>query len=128
MDSLYHQQPYPQPFYSPPMAHHHYHPQDHHVFQPYYHQQHAAPPAMWPTMMSPPQTLPPPAALPPVMVPKPKLTTTVWEDQCTLCYQVDVNSVCVTRRQGKNHSVRFGDVLFSQTSDVDTCVLSQTMT
>ena len=123
MDSLYPQQPYPQPFYSPPITHHHYHPQDHHVFQPYYHQQHAAPPSMWPTMISPPQTLPPP-----VMVPKPKLTTTVWEDQCTLCYQVDVNSVCVTRRQGKNHNFRFGDVLFSQTSDVDTCTLSQTMT
>lgn len=105
MDSLYHQQPYPQPFYSPPITHHHYHPQDHHVFQPFYHQQHAAPPSMWPTMMSPPQTLPPPSALQPVMIPKPKLTTTVWEDQCTLCYQVDVNSVCVTRRQGKNHLV-----------------------
>ncbi|CDS06303.1 hypothetical protein LRAMOSA08831 [Lichtheimia ramosa] len=99
MDSLYHQQPYPQPFYSPPITHHHYHPQDHHVFQPFYHQQHAAPPSMWPTMMSPPQTLPPPSALQPVMIPKPKLTTTVWEDQCTLCYQVDVNNVCVTRRQ-----------------------------
>jgi hypothetical protein len=31
---------------------------------------------------------------------RPKLTTTVWEDEGTLCYQVDAKSVCVARRQG----------------------------
>ncbi|KAI8980271.1 transcription regulator HTH, apses-type DNA-binding domain-containing protein [Pilobolus umbonatus] len=30
---------------------------------------------------------------------RPKLTTTVWEDESTLCYQVDAKSVCVARRQ-----------------------------
>lgn len=33
---------------------------------------------------------------------RPKLTTTVWEDEGTLCYQVDAKSVCVARRQGKH--------------------------
>ncbi|ORZ17339.1 transcription regulator HTH, apses-type DNA-binding domain-containing protein [Absidia repens] len=30
---------------------------------------------------------------------RPKLTTTVWEDEGTVCYQVDAKSVCVARRQ-----------------------------
>ncbi|ORX58113.1 hypothetical protein DM01DRAFT_1333778 [Hesseltinella vesiculosa] len=30
---------------------------------------------------------------------RPKLTTTVWEDENTVCYQVDAKSVCVARRQ-----------------------------
>ncbi|KAI9247219.1 hypothetical protein BY458DRAFT_527373 [Sporodiniella umbellata] len=30
---------------------------------------------------------------------RPKLTTTVWEDEGTICYQVDAKSVCVARRQ-----------------------------
>lgn len=34
---------------------------------------------------------------------RPKLTTTVWEDEGTLCYQVDAKSVCVARRQGMLH-------------------------
>jgi hypothetical protein len=32
---------------------------------------------------------------------RPRLTTTVWEDEGTICYQVDAKSVCVARRQGK---------------------------
>lgn len=36
----------------------------------------------------------------PVPMQRPKLTTTVWEDEGTLCYQVDAKSVCVARRQG----------------------------
>ncbi|KAI7903577.1 transcription regulator HTH, apses-type DNA-binding domain-containing protein, partial [Cokeromyces recurvatus] len=28
-----------------------------------------------------------------------KLTTTVWEDEGTICYQVDAKSICVARRQ-----------------------------
>ncbi|KAG1056758.1 hypothetical protein G6F43_001378 [Rhizopus delemar] len=30
---------------------------------------------------------------------RPKLTTTVWEDEGTICYQVDAKSICVARRQ-----------------------------
>jgi hypothetical protein len=36
----------------------------------------------------------------PAPMQRPKLTTTVWEDEGTLCYQVDAKSVCVARRQG----------------------------
>lgn len=32
--------------------------------------------------------------------PRPKLTTTLWEDEGTLCYQVDARGICVARRQG----------------------------
>jgi len=32
--------------------------------------------------------------------PRPKLTTTIWEDEGTLCYQVDARGICVARRQG----------------------------
>ncbi|KAG0163612.1 Cytochrome c oxidase assembly protein cox15 [Apophysomyces sp. BC1015] len=35
----------------------------------------------------------------PNAIQRPKLTTTVWEDEGTLCYQVDAKSVCVARRQ-----------------------------
>jgi len=31
--------------------------------------------------------------------PRPKLTTTIWEDEQTLCYQVDARGICVARRQ-----------------------------
>ncbi|CAG8466741.1 23244_t:CDS:2 [Cetraspora pellucida] len=31
--------------------------------------------------------------------PRPKLTTTIWEDEGTLCYQVDARGICVARRQ-----------------------------
>ncbi|ORZ02628.1 transcription regulator HTH, apses-type DNA-binding domain-containing protein, partial [Syncephalastrum racemosum] len=31
-------------------------------------------------------------------VPRPKLTTTLWEDEGTICYQVDANGICVARR------------------------------
>lgn len=32
---------------------------------------------------------------------RPKLTTSIWEDQNTICYQVDARGICVARRQGK---------------------------
>ena len=32
---------------------------------------------------------------------RPKLTTTLWEDEATVCYQVDANGICVARRQGE---------------------------
>ncbi|KAI8374579.1 transcription regulator HTH, apses-type DNA-binding domain-containing protein [Radiomyces spectabilis] len=33
------------------------------------------------------------------LIPRPKLTTTLWEDEGTVCYQVDANGICVARRQ-----------------------------
>ncbi|KAI8389254.1 hypothetical protein BD560DRAFT_381035 [Blakeslea trispora] len=30
---------------------------------------------------------------------RPKLTTTLWEDEATICYQVDANGICVARRR-----------------------------
>lgn len=30
---------------------------------------------------------------------KPRVTTTFWEDEGTLCFQVEANSVCVARRE-----------------------------
>lgn len=32
---------------------------------------------------------------------QPKLTTSYWEDEGTICYQVDARGFCVARRQGK---------------------------
>lgn len=34
------------------------------------------------------------------LLPRPKLTTTLWEDEGTICYQVDANGICVARRHG----------------------------
>lgn len=31
---------------------------------------------------------------------RPRLTTSIWEDQNTICYQVDARGICVARRQG----------------------------
>lgn len=33
--------------------------------------------------------------------PRPKVTTNVWEDEGTNCFQVDAKGICVARRQGK---------------------------
>jgi protein SOK2 len=35
---------------------------------------------------------------------KPRVTATLWEDEGTLCFQVDVKGTCVARREGKLHS------------------------
>jgi hypothetical protein len=32
---------------------------------------------------------------------RPRLTTILWEDESTICYQVDYRGICVARRQGK---------------------------
>lgn len=32
--------------------------------------------------------------------PRPKITTNVWEDEGTNCFQVDAKGICVARRQG----------------------------
>ncbi|ORX87356.1 apses-domain-containing protein, partial [Basidiobolus meristosporus CBS 931.73] len=33
---------------------------------------------------------------------RPKLTTTLWEDENTVCFQVDAKGICVARRQDNN--------------------------
>jgi hypothetical protein len=33
---------------------------------------------------------------------KPRVTATLWEDEGTLCFQVDVKGTCVARREGKS--------------------------
>ncbi|ORX43182.1 hypothetical protein DM01DRAFT_1313125 [Hesseltinella vesiculosa] len=43
-----------------------------------------------------------PPAVPPKShhpTPRPKITTSLWEDEGTVCYQVDANGICVARRQ-----------------------------
>ncbi|CAO3656058.1 unnamed protein product [Mucor fragilis] len=94
--------------------HHHHHSHHHHAHPNDYHNS----PVGWsspPNMSWNPNTSPP---LPPPLssssnssrhnsfsgynnapMQRPKLTTTVWEDEGTLCYQVDAKSVCVARRQ-----------------------------
>lgn len=32
---------------------------------------------------------------------KPRVTATLWEDEGTLCYQIEAKGVCVARREGK---------------------------
>lgn len=39
---------------------------------------------------------------PPGLLARPKLTTTAWEDEGTLCYQVDAKGICVARRAGRS--------------------------
>lgn len=41
----------------------------------------------------------------PQVPPRPKLSTTLWEDEGTLCYQVDAKGICVARRQGKYNCI-----------------------
>lgn len=33
---------------------------------------------------------------------KPRVTATLWEDEGTLCYQVEAKGICVARREGKS--------------------------
>lgn len=35
---------------------------------------------------------------------KPRVTATLWEDEGSLCFQVEAKGVCVARREGKQHS------------------------
>lgn len=34
---------------------------------------------------------------------KPRVTATLWEDEGSLCFQVEAKGVCVARREGKWH-------------------------
>lgn len=57
-----------------------------------YHQQ---PVAMMPTITDPTGQKPP-------LNIKPKITTTLWEDEGTLCFQVEARGICVARREDNN--------------------------
>lgn len=35
---------------------------------------------------------------------KPRVTATLWEDEGSLCFQVEAKGVCVARREGKSAS------------------------
>ncbi|KAI9470754.1 MAG: transcription regulator HTH, apses-type DNA-binding domain-containing protein, partial [Benjaminiella poitrasii] len=30
---------------------------------------------------------------------KPRITTSIWDDEGTICYQIDIGGICVARRQ-----------------------------
>lgn len=34
---------------------------------------------------------------------KPRVTATLWEDEGSLCFQVEAKGVCVARREGMHH-------------------------
>jgi hypothetical protein len=62
----------------------------------------------------PPQSAPPPQAYPsnvpfdstgqnPPPGMKPRVTATLWEDEGSLCFQVEAKGVCVARREGKDY-------------------------
>ena len=36
---------------------------------------------------------------------KPRVTATLWEDEGSLCFQVEAEGVCVARREGKPYPV-----------------------
>lgn len=62
-------------------------------YQHAYHHQQAV--AMMPTITDPTGQKPPPNI-------KPKITTTLWEDEGTLCFQVEARGICVARREDNN--------------------------
>jgi enhanced filamentous growth protein 1 len=33
---------------------------------------------------------------------KPRVTATLWEDEGSLCFQVEARGICVARREGEN--------------------------
>src|SRR5947207_4533277 len=37
---------------------------------------------------------------------KPRVTTTLWEDEGTLCFQVEAKGICVARREGNSSDLR----------------------
>lgn len=37
---------------------------------------------------------------------KPRVTATLWEDEGSLCYQVEANGICVARREGKSEALK----------------------
>ena len=43
---------------------------------------------------------------------KPRVTATLWEDEGSLCFQVEAKGVCVARREGKRtlKNLEFGPI------------------
>lgn len=60
-----------------------------------YHFQHQIAPSHMQQAHDPTGQFPPPGM-------KPRVTTTLWEDEGTLCFQVEAKGVCVARREGNN--------------------------
>lgn len=50
---------------------------------------------------------------------KPRVTATLWEDEGTLCFQVDVKGTCVARREGKV-SILYHSTLLTTSSQTTT--------
>jgi hypothetical protein len=40
---------------------------------------------------------------------KPRVTATLWEEEGTLCFQVESSTVCVARREGEPHDLGLGN-------------------
>ncbi|KAK9470546.1 uncharacterized protein V1510DRAFT_408387 [Dipodascopsis tothii] len=59
---------------------------------PHYYPQHQLAPNHMPQSHDPTGQFPPPGM-------KPRVTTTLWEDEGTLCFQVEAKGVCVARRE-----------------------------
>lgn len=38
---------------------------------------------------------------------KPRVTATLWEDEGSMCFQVEAKGVCVARRDGMLHANQF---------------------
>lgn len=75
---------------------------DHHDSNDAYWQHHHHPMHPYPSIQTPP---PPPYSYygpssTTMPLSRPKITTNVWEDEATLCFQVDAKGICVARRQG----------------------------
>lgn len=47
---------------------------------------------------------------------RPRITTSLWDDEGTVCYQVDVRGICVARRQGNNNSNNNNNRIYTLTS------------
>jgi hypothetical protein len=43
---------------------------------------------------------------------KPRVTATLWEDEGSLCFQVEARGICVARREGKISTLPFSSFLF----------------
>lgn len=41
---------------------------------------------------------------------KPRVTATLWEDEGSLCFQVEARGICVARREGRNSAFEISGV------------------
>lgn len=37
---------------------------------------------------------------------KPRVTATLWEDEGSLCFQVEARGICVARREGRHSTIQ----------------------